>query len=177
VPPAHDIQIDGQFADWAAIQTVPSDCKSCQGSGEVHAVRVTRTPDDRIAIYGETRVAPRTTTDDSYRVLLAPLSGPLYVLALRVGVGEPTASLERLDANGTPIDVVGLTGLSIEAAFGSSGFELAMPIAALPFASGLTISTVWLETLSGGEWITNQMYSQAESFLCWDASSPLCQPS
>jgi len=164
VPAARPIAIDGVFDDWAE---VPSDHPGCDGCnpGDVVEVHAIVTPDDRLAIFGPTGGAPVVDATHSYLIDLTPFEQPIYATSIRVG-GRPSE---------TAFNGVLTSGLPFEIAFGSTGFELAIPRNALPFGPGVAIDLVELEVLQGS-WRPAQNLVPQIMYICWDASSPLCKP-
>jgi hypothetical protein len=163
VPPSV-IAIDGDLGDWQALLTYPPDCDDCT-SGQVAGMYATRTTNDEIAIYAQTVGAPLTDAAHSYYLELSPLAGPYYGFGFRVTPSRIDAMLRFVQIDAVPV----------RAAYGPTGVELAVPMSAVPFSVGANAFGE-LEKREFGSWVIAQDVFPYLAVVCWDASSPLCQP-
>lgn len=160
VAPMAVLAIDGDSGDWDVLPP-PTGCEICT-PGAVARVRGARTPDDRLALLLEVQGTAPMDAQHSYRITLSPVSGPLYYISVRARAGLAA----QLDLTELPI-----TGLPVEQGFGTV-LEIAVPIAALPFAGGASV-TAGLETFTTLGWVAD-LYSTRTSTVCWDPTSPVC---
>ncbi len=163
VPPIA-IAIDGDLSDWEPLLTYPPDCDECT-TGQVAGVYIARTTDDEIAIYAATVGAPLTDATHSYYIELSPLAGPYYGFGFQVTPSKIDALLRFVRIDSVPV----------RAAFGSTGVELSLPMSAVPFTVGANAFGE-LDVLQFGGWVGAQDYYPYLATVCWDATSPLCQP-
>jgi hypothetical protein len=159
------IEIDGDLGDWAPLLVYPPDCSDCR-PGEVAGVYVTETTNGEVAIFAQTVGAPLMDTRHRYDLQLTPLVLPPYALEFLVTPGGVETVVGY---------TVSVTGLPVRAAVGPTGIELAIPISALPFTAGANGWGV-LEGFQLGTWEIAQDVTPFLASVCWDASSPLCQP-
>lgn len=158
------IAIDGDLSDWDALLTYPLDCDECT-AGQVAGMYVARTTDDEIAIYAATVGAPLSDAAHSYYIELSPLAGPYYGFGFQV-------TPSQID---TLLRFVRMSSVPVRAAYGATGVELALPMSAVPFTVGAN-TFGHLEMRQFGGWVAAQDYYPYLATVCWDASSPLCQP-
>jgi hypothetical protein len=163
--PMASIAIDGDEAEWSSVPSIACTLSSC-ASGDVSQIRSLRTGDGRIAFLLDIQDAPVADGNHSYLISIGPLREPSYWIDIRVSRGlEPEVSLNFLR----------LTGLPVEHAYGPSGIELALPVAALPHKGGVNVFGA-LEVVDGSlEWVPQQV-EYAFASACWDPRSPVCQP-
>lgn len=162
------ITIDGDFSDWTSLLAYPPDCPQC-ANGEVSVVYATTTTEGEVAIYAQTIGRPLTDGSHSYFLELGPIIGPYYGYGWRV---RPTTSETIVDYSVT------VNGEPVRAAIGDSGIELAVPVRVLPFTASAKASAE-LEVNKFGTWENEQDFIANPVHyapVCWDPSSPLCQP-
>lgn len=168
-PPPRAIAIDGDLSDWQAIPDPVANCSTCFctdcTAGQVTTLRATPTTDGKLALLVETGGAPTPPLDASYLVVIGPLTGPGFALALTIGSGAPAIAI------GDNVAATAFTGLPAASAYGGSGVELALPLDALPLGGGALAYAVELDSTG--------MFEQDIAptiATCWDGSSAICQP-